>query len=756
MAGLRDLFGGGGGGGLFGHPAPAPADYGTPRTPFQRVLDPEAQRTTLTGFLGRVAGNPTQGERAGGAMGEVMQKWGELRQSGIPANQAFIQLTQDPSFMEAFIQSPDAGRLVTEILNTDIAGDPTAADPMNIAPGGAVYQPGQGELYRNPTEKLQTFGGLASIAGLPPEREAELAEAMLMDDQSGDSTQTERATQALMDQGLLTNQDRIKINAGLIQRQQQRDKDGNLIDVYDWIDATTNQPWKAGGPAAVPDANAVNSGMAAPPPAPLPTDGGSINGGEGGSFSGGGPTAQRSPYFRTVTQAPAQFQPLYQQAAQRYGINPDLLAAQGYAESGWRPGARSNAGAIGISQFLPGTAKEYGVNPLDPASSIDGQARYMKKALNRYQGDEAAALVAYNAGFGTADKYVACGKCMSVLKGETRGYLAKILGGQHGAAYIDAVSGPASAMKPSAYPSMRGKSIRPFNGQRGTDMLTGDPASDDMLGAVPPGEGETLPLGMTELDSTSDGEPMSGPEAALGSGTFQSIAEFLGDTLGEVIENPNMVPQTVRERREYLRNLRENVVRYADASGREAAQEGQRIMDLAPKMGIWTNPVKALTQMIALRQAVAEQTKADWAIAENIDPRTGKPATSNVSGQSRNVFSDTQRQDAAVRASGGELLLKQIGSEADLRGAMERAQRIQGTSRWSFLVDVLRGAETDMETVLGEGGEGGGLKPEQMNSIIEGLSNGREPSDALLDQMSTEQLQQAKKAWEQYSGGKAK
>lgn len=63
------------------------------------------------------------------------------------------------------------------------------------------------------------------------------------------------------------------------------------------------------------------------------------------------------------------------------------------------------AGASGIAQFIEGTAKKYGVNRHDVASSIDGQARYMKDLLNRYNGDWAKALAAYNTGEGNVDKH---------------------------------------------------------------------------------------------------------------------------------------------------------------------------------------------------------------------------------------------------------------------------------------------------------------------------------------------------------------
>lgn len=92
-------------------------------------------------------------------------------------------------------------------------------------------------------------------------------------------------------------------------------------------------------------------------------------------------------------------------ASKKYGVPADLLAAQIQGESGWRPDAKSPAGALGISQFMPGTAKGYGINPLDPLASIDAQGKMMGNLLKSYKGDVAKALAGYNAGSGAVAKY---------------------------------------------------------------------------------------------------------------------------------------------------------------------------------------------------------------------------------------------------------------------------------------------------------------------------------------------------------------
>ena len=89
-----------------------------------------------------------------------------------------------------------------------------------------------------------------------------------------------------------------------------------------------------------------------------------------------------------------------QEIARANDISPHLLEALVWQESRWNQTAVSRAGAIGLAQLMPGTARDLGVDPHDPIQNLSGGARYLRQQLNRFNGDVEKALAAYNAGPG--------------------------------------------------------------------------------------------------------------------------------------------------------------------------------------------------------------------------------------------------------------------------------------------------------------------------------------------------------------------
>jgi peptidoglycan DL-endopeptidase CwlO len=115
-------------------------------------------------------------------------------------------------------------------------------------------------------------------------------------------------------------------------------------------------------------------------------------------------TASVLPGASAASLAGVPYADLFARAGNRHDVDPALLAAVASQESGFDSRAVSPAGAQGLMQFMPATAQGLGVNPMDPASAINGAAQYLSRLTQQF-GSTSLALAAYNAGPGTVSSY---------------------------------------------------------------------------------------------------------------------------------------------------------------------------------------------------------------------------------------------------------------------------------------------------------------------------------------------------------------
>ncbi|HEV3072195.1 MAG TPA: lytic transglycosylase domain-containing protein [Solirubrobacteraceae bacterium] len=155
--------------------------------------------------------------------------------------------------------------------------------------------------------------------------------------------------------------------------------------------------------AAIPPGAATPPAAATPLAVAVPSTGSASSVGSSGS----------TPYDGAIAQAAA-----------RYNLDPAVLHGLIQQESGFDPNSRSSAGALGLTQLMPGTASSLGVsNPLDPVQSIEGGARYLSQMMSQFGGNTEEALAAYNAGPGAVQRYGGVPPYA-----ETQDYVHKVLG----------------------------------------------------------------------------------------------------------------------------------------------------------------------------------------------------------------------------------------------------------------------------------------------------------------------------------------
>lgn len=154
--------------------------------------------------------------------------------------------------------------------------------------------------------------------------------------------------------------------------------------------------------------------------------------------------------------------PKAEEVALKYGLPVSLFDKQIEMESGWNPKAKSRAGALGIAQFMPQTAKAVGLkDPFDPEEALEAAGRHMKTLLENFGGDYAKALAAYNAGGGRVKRAEKYGEnWLDHLPRETRNYVMNIMGSDRGGRAQVGQERKTGEVSPEAEAAHRGAVIR--------------------------------------------------------------------------------------------------------------------------------------------------------------------------------------------------------------------------------------------------------------------------------------------------------
>ena len=361
--------------------------------------------------------------------------------------------------------------------------------------------------------------------------------------------------------------------------------------------------------------------------------------------------------------AGAPYEEVIQGAAKAFNLDPDILRGMAQTESGFDPDVisgkrKSKTGAVGIMQFMPETAKRFGVDPTKPEDAIFASAQYLRENLDKFDNDYTKAVAAYN--WGENREAYKKSDWVKQLPDETFNYVNSVLG--HAAKY----GKPAEAESTGVKPAFKGSKAHLIPGAE-TDILPTprkemglvERAKDigkglvEIPGAIIGGALQPIAAGyeslMTGRDVKQSGYQMKPVESQFAQdvlGGLSRVAETakIPDVTPGMLTAPvrpamaagRQVATPVANELGMIKGAAENVLaeRQAAKAGERAAQsfrDAPRIdaAQEASRLGINLNPAASnptmrnrLTEMMVgaedLDKAVAESNKNQWSrIAKN-------------------------------------------------------------------------------------------------------------------------------------------
>lgn len=228
--------------------------------------------------------------------------------------------------------------------------------------------------------------------------------------------------------------------------------------------------------------------------------------------------------------------------AKRQGVDPNLALHVLYKETGGLKApesARSSAGALGVMQIMPATAKDLGIDPLDPQQNIRGGVSYLKQMMDKYQ-DPVLAAAAYNAGPGRVDKAIRSGQGIAALPRETQNYVPRMAGGgvvalQAGGMpkglddltpeELEELSKPYIGYKPFRQPGLANMQEKALGLQHQRQMEEEDRAAASTPSLVPPQQPAAAPT--APAPAVNPMGDATGGNAPEGMGTLDDIKNMI-------------------------------------------------------------------------------------------------------------------------------------------------------------------------------------------------------------------------------------